>query len=114
MPSRARAALPTGRESTCPFLVHLTPPSVLSTIECVRKSRASNPPELLRSRGLPSNIKHREGNLNPGPQHDRNDRELLETNRRFYDPLWEDARLVDPERFNTWPLVSSLLPVSPR
>jgi SAM-dependent methyltransferase len=52
--------------------------------------------------------------LNPGPQHDRNDRELLETNRRFYDPLWTDARLVEPERFNTWPLVSSLLPVSPR
>jgi SAM-dependent methyltransferase len=34
---------------------------------------------------------------------------LLEANRRFYDPLWENARVVAPERFNTWPLVRSLL-----
>jgi SAM-dependent methyltransferase len=34
---------------------------------------------------------------------------LLEANRRFYDPLWEQARIVAPERFNTWPLVRSLL-----
>jgi SAM-dependent methyltransferase len=34
---------------------------------------------------------------------------LLEANRRFYDPLWEHARVVAPERFNTWPLVRSLL-----
>ena len=37
------------------------------------------------------------------------DAQLLETNRRFYDLLWRDARLVEPERFNTWPLVSSLM-----
>ena len=35
--------------------------------------------------------------------------ELTETNRRFYDPLWRDARLVEPQRFNTWPLVNSLV-----
>jgi SAM-dependent methyltransferase len=35
--------------------------------------------------------------------------DLTEANRRFYDPLWADASLVGPERFNTWPLVSSLL-----
>ena len=35
--------------------------------------------------------------------------ELLEVNRDFYDALWADARLIDPERFNTWPLVRSLL-----
>ena len=35
--------------------------------------------------------------------------DLLEANRRFYDPLWADARLVEPDRFNTWPLVSSLV-----
>jgi len=52
--------------------------------------------------------------VNPAPQHDRNDQELLDANRGFYDPLWADARLLDPKRFNTWPLVSSLLPVSPR
>jgi SAM-dependent methyltransferase len=34
---------------------------------------------------------------------------LLEANRRFYDPLWTDARLVEPQRFNTWPLVCSLV-----
>jgi SAM-dependent methyltransferase len=33
----------------------------------------------------------------------------IEANRRFYDPLWSDARLVEPQRFNTWPLVSSLV-----
>ena len=37
------------------------------------------------------------------------DREMLDSNRRFYNALWNDARLVGPERFNTWPLVSSLL-----
>jgi len=43
------------------------------------------------------------------------DHELLELNRRFYDPLWTDAHLVEPERFNTWPLVDSLLsPSLPR
>ncbi len=27
----------------------------------------------------------------------------------MYDPLWTDARLVEPQRFNTWPLVRTLL-----
>jgi len=39
----------------------------------------------------------------------RTNAQLQETNRRFYDPLWRDARLVEPTRFNTWPLVSSLV-----
>ena len=39
----------------------------------------------------------------------RTDSELLDANRHFYDALWSDARLVEPERFNTWPLVRSLL-----
>jgi SAM-dependent methyltransferase len=38
---------------------------------------------------------------------------LAEINRRFYDPLWTRCRLVSPERFNTWPLVGSLLATSP-
>lgn len=38
---------------------------------------------------------------------------LLEANRDFYNDLWGGARLVDPERFNTWPLVQSLLPAGP-
>ena len=41
--------------------------------------------------------------------------DLLEANRRFYDPLWTHAQLIEAERFNTWPLVSSLLdPARPR
>jgi SAM-dependent methyltransferase len=41
----------------------------------------------------------------PGTEH-----ELLDRNRSFYDMLWSGARLVEPQRFNTWPLVQSLLP----
>jgi SAM-dependent methyltransferase len=40
------------------------------------------------------------------------DHDLLEVNRRFYDPLWRGADLVEPERFNTWPLVGSLVSLS--
>lgn len=40
--------------------------------------------------------------------------ELLEKNRSYYDMLWADARLVEPQRFNTWPLVQSLLPAAVR
>ncbi|MBU1398117.1 MAG: class I SAM-dependent methyltransferase [Proteobacteria bacterium] len=47
--------------------------------------------------------------MNPAHLHNRTDPELLEANRRFYDPLWTDAHLVEPERFNTWPLVCSLV-----
>ena len=33
---------------------------------------------------------------------------LLAANRRFYDALWTDARLIGPERFPTWDLVRGL------
>jgi SAM-dependent methyltransferase len=46
---------------------------------------------------------------NPATSTVSKDLELIEANRQFYDPLWTDARLVSPERFNTWPLVSSLI-----
>ncbi len=39
----------------------------------------------------------------------RTDSELLDINRHFYNALWADAQLIEPERFNTWPLVRSLL-----
>jgi SAM-dependent methyltransferase len=40
---------------------------------------------------------------------------LRAVNRRFYDRFWAAARLVEPERFNTWPLVAPLLrPGQPR
>ncbi len=42
----------------------------------------------------------------------RGDAALLKVNRQFYDPLWADARLVEPQRFNTWPLVCSLVSAS--
>ncbi len=40
--------------------------------------------------------------------------ELHEANRHYYDSLWTGARLVEPQRFNTWPLVQSLLPCGAR
>jgi SAM-dependent methyltransferase len=38
----------------------------------------------------------------------RTDGALLEANRNFYEPLWRDARLIEPESFNTWPLAGPL------
>jgi SAM-dependent methyltransferase len=35
---------------------------------------------------------------------------LLDANRHYYDSLWSGANLVEPQRFNTWSLVQSLLP----
>ncbi len=40
-------------------------------------------------------------------------RNIVATNRTFYDALWWKARLQRPDRFNTWPLVSDLLPSAP-
>jgi SAM-dependent methyltransferase len=34
-------------------------------------------------------------------------------NRRFYDSLWSASQLVSPQRFNTWPLVSTLAAAAP-
>jgi SAM-dependent methyltransferase len=35
-------------------------------------------------------------------------------NRRFYDLLWSQSRLIAPHRFTTWPLISRLLPHAPQ
>ena len=43
------------------------------------------------------------------PNQPSREQELLDANLAFYDPLWEQSRLSSPERFNTWPLVRSLL-----
>jgi SAM-dependent methyltransferase len=40
--------------------------------------------------------------------------DLVEVNRSFYDRLWRDTRLHPPERFNTWPLISTLAAQAPR
>ncbi len=39
---------------------------------------------------------------------------LVTKNSRFYDAFWARTYLTRPESFNTWPLVSSLLPAAPR
>jgi len=44
----------------------------------------------------------------PTPSQGHPERDLLAENRRYYDSLWSDSTLVEPDRFNTWPLVCSL------
>lgn len=39
----------------------------------------------------------------------RSEADLVQTNRSFYESLWADARLVPPQRFNTWPLIDELV-----
>ncbi|MHB1589053.1 MAG: class I SAM-dependent methyltransferase [Metallibacterium scheffleri] len=46
--------------------------------------------------------------------HVRSDTELAATNRALYDTLWADALLIEPYRFNTWPLLSTLAAQSKR
>jgi len=43
----------------------------------------------------------------------RADLTFRERNQRFYDSMWEGARLIEPERFNTWPLVHTLVAKAP-
>src|SRR5580692_8994927 len=52
--------------------------------------------------------------MQPGLSLTRGERNLLDKNRGFYDMLWSGASLVEPQRFNTWPLVQSLLPSGSR
>ena len=47
--------------------------------------------------------------MNPTTIQTHADQGLAELNRQFYDALWTDARLVEPECFNTWPLVRGLV-----
>jgi SAM-dependent methyltransferase len=39
---------------------------------------------------------------------------LIRTNSDFYEALWSEAKLIEPQRFNTWPLVSELIADAPR
>jgi len=41
-------------------------------------------------------------------------RALVAKNSGFYDAFWSKTYLTRPERFNTWPLISTLLPASPQ
>lgn len=38
---------------------------------------------------------------------------IQDVNQAFYDSLWSGVKLIDPARFNTWPLVQSLAATSP-
>lgn len=40
--------------------------------------------------------------------------DVTAVNRRFYDNLWSGTELLRPERFNTWPLISSLAACAPQ
>lgn len=42
------------------------------------------------------------------------DTALIRSNRGFYDSLWAAAGLVEPHRFNTWPLLRDLAAAAPR
>jgi len=46
--------------------------------------------------------------------HARSESQLFEANRAFYEGLWSQTPLIGPHRFNTWPLVQSILPRAPR
>jgi len=39
---------------------------------------------------------------------------LVAKNSEFYDAFWSKTYLTRPERFNTWPLISALLPAAPQ
>jgi SAM-dependent methyltransferase len=50
----------------------------------------------------------------PRPAESRSDAELIQANRGFYESLWSRAKLIGPERFNTWPLARELAAAAPR
>lgn len=44
----------------------------------------------------------------------RSDADLIRANRGFYEALWSQAKLIGPQRFNTWPLLRELAAAAPR
>ena len=52
------------------------------------------------------------GVLSAGRPHDATANDV-EVNRRFYDALWSASYVVQPQRFNTWPLLSTLAGSAP-
>jgi SAM-dependent methyltransferase len=45
-------------------------------------------------------------------RHSIDERRQLQKNTDFFDSLWAGSRVIPPQRFNTWPLIASLLPSS--
>ena len=71
----------------------------------------------------PKKTANMNGNLSTAPQdlvtEDRapspmSTNALVAKNGEFYDAFWSGTYLTRPERFNTWPLISGLLPTAPR
>lgn len=52
--------------------------------------------------------------IDPRPAESRSDAALIRVNRGFYESLWAEAKLIAPERFNTWPLLRELAAAAPR
>lgn len=50
----------------------------------------------------------------PRPAESHSHTALIRTNRGFYEMLWAEAKLIGPERFNTWPLLRELADAAPR
>lgn len=50
----------------------------------------------------------------PRPSESRSDAELIRANRGFYESLWAGAKLIAPQRFNTWSLLHELAAAAPR
>ena len=51
--------------------------------------------------------------MRPDSTRDSTSRDVATINRTFYDAFWRKAHLARPDGFNTWPLVSELLPSAP-
>ncbi|MBI1921724.1 MAG: class I SAM-dependent methyltransferase [Geobacter sp.] len=51
--------------------------------------------------------------MQPSSPGNLNTRDSNAINRDFYDALWSESRLERPDRFNTWPLISDILPLAP-
>ncbi len=67
----------------------------------------------MQARFSPRIWQHQRFTDDPLPTPRVNRRSIVAANREFYDALWSRAHLERPDRFNTWPLISGLLPEAP-
>ncbi len=74
-------------------------------------------PPLQASQGLAEEKKARpttDPEVPPSPRVREKARELVAKNGEFYNAFWSKTYLTRPERFNTWPLIASLLAAAPQ
>lgn len=50
----------------------------------------------------------------PATQANRNAADLIRANRGFYESLWAESQLIEPHRFNTWPMLNELAASAPQ